>query len=87
MKIRKGIELEWCAAIPALPNGDADIDRAEYRIERFATRDAAVARARVLLPKDAFGQIRLTPFEVMREGVPASYKWDDIEYGESEMYP
>jgi hypothetical protein len=83
-------EVEWCAGVPLDENGDADLDRADYRVCRFADRDAALAFAREIFPKDHFGAVRITPerFEPYDELEAVAYPhagyWQAI--GDSEFY-
>jgi hypothetical protein len=83
-------EVQWCAGVPLDECGDADLDRADCRIRRFADRDAALAFAREIYPKDYFGAVRITPerFEAYDEldavACPHAGYWQAI--GDSEFY-
>ena len=83
--LAKGFEVEWCAGVPKDEDGENDLDSADYRIRDFATIEAARVHAKKVFPKDWFGSVRITPFEMVpyEEGRPAKFK----EYsGESEHY-
>ena len=71
-------EVEWCTKIPRDENGDADLDRATYRIGMVATREAALALAKKVYPQDQFGCVAVTEMEYSDElgdGVPATFLW------------
>lgn len=51
--------VDWCAGIPTDEFGDSDMDNADERRERRATHDEAVARAKEVLPLDAFGSVTI----------------------------
>ena len=76
-KLMKGFEVEWCVELPIVPGtkNDADIDRAKYARTDFADKPVAMAFAKTVLPKDCFGAVRVTEFEMqeIEPGVPA---WD-----------
>lgn len=55
--------VDWCANIPLDEFGDADIDRADDRCEVVPSRSEAERRAAEVLPRDAFGQVSITPVE------------------------
>lgn len=68
--------VDWTASIPKDENGDSDIDNADERCERYSNREIAIARAKAVLPLDAFGCVTVT--EV------AFVPYDDDD---AEMYP
>lgn len=57
--------LEWCAGCPLDKHGDAELDRADYRVELCRNRKEAVARALKLLPRDFFGAVRIQPLTLI----------------------
>lgn len=59
-----GFEVEWCSKLPLFADGSCDIDHATYLTQDFATEPEAIAYAREVLPKDCFGVVRVTPFEM-----------------------
>jgi hypothetical protein len=65
-------EVEWCKRIPLTPEGEGDLDNAEYVVEHFPTLAKAASFARGILPLDMFGAVRITPVEFTRRG-----KWRD----------
>lgn len=54
-------EVEWCSEIPLDENGDSDMDAAKYHFVHIQDKDKALAYAKKVLPKDAFGAVRVTP--------------------------
>jgi hypothetical protein len=75
-QIKSGWEVEWCAGVPKFADGSCDMDNADFRISDFATHGEAVAFAKQMLPKDAFGSVRVTPFELqeIEPGVRAYHR-------------
>ncbi len=61
-QLNAGWEVEWCKKVPTFSDGSADMDNAEYVIHELPTREAAVAKAKEVLPQDAFGSVRVTEF-------------------------
>ena len=84
-KLMKGFEVEWCVELPIVPGtkNDADIDRAKYARADFADKPAAMAYAKSVLPKDCFGAVRVTEFE-MQEIEPGVRAWDRDYVADSE---
>jgi hypothetical protein len=52
-----------------------DPDAATYKSADFATKQEAIAFAKSVLPKDCFGSVRVTEFE-MQEIMPSIPAWD-----------
>lgn len=61
----KGFEVEWCYELPSDGHGGCDIDNAKYACKDFPNRGLAMAFARRMLPKDCFGSVRVTEFELV----------------------
>ena len=55
--------VDWTASIPKDEYGDSDLDNADERCERYASRELAIARAKAVLPLDAFGCVTVTAVE------------------------
>jgi hypothetical protein len=76
-RLMNGYEVEWCAGVPVdEESGDADLDRADMRIEDFADIKAARRFAKKKLKEDWFGSVRITPFalEPFEPGYPGLTK-------------
>ena len=56
-------EVEWCSEIPRDENGDSDMDAAKMHVARFSTHDEALAFAKEVYPRDAFGSVCITPMQ------------------------
>ena len=84
-QLMKGFEVEWCVELPIVTGttNDADIDRAKYARVDFADKTVAMAYAKSILPKDCFGAVRVTEFE-MQEIEPGVRAWDREYVGESD---
>lgn len=66
MRLLKGYEVEWCVDVPTdKESDDADLDNADLRIKDFAKLDDARKFAKAKLPDDWFGQVSITPFEMV----------------------
>lgn len=79
-----GFEVEWCSSIPVDEYGDNNLDAAVYHSVYFKTEDEALTYAKSIYPKDQFGSVQITPFEIDRdEHVPT---WPEWHYGESQYY-
>lgn len=77
----EGFMVEWCANLPKDENGDSDYDHADYRVGYFRERDKAIAYAKKVAAKDAFGQAILTPVryvDEIGEGNPLDFDWVTI---------
>lgn len=92
-KLMHGYEVQWCSKLPIIPGtNDADMDAAEYTIRDFAGQSDAVRFAKEVLPKDAFGAVLVTEFEMQEyePGIPAwhrEYVADAIEISSKDCYP
>lgn len=81
--IKSGWEVEWCANLPRNEFGDADIDNADFRTRDFSEQAKALDFAREMLSKDAFGSVRVTPFE-MEEYEPGCGAYHKVFTADSE---
>lgn len=72
-KLLHGFEVEWCCDLPGDGAGGCLPDEAAYKHRDFGTRSAALSYAKKVLPKDCFGSVRVTEFEM----VPLS---DDVDW-------
>ena len=63
MGLKRGFEVEWCAGCP-VRDGETIMDAADWRFKDFADKPAAMAFAAKVLPKDFFGSVRVTEFEM-----------------------
>lgn len=82
----RAFEVEWCEGCPLDENGDADLDRADYRFKVVKTLAAARRLAKQMLPRDFFGSVRITEVELSDElgcGIPRAFMWEAV--GESEF--
>jgi len=81
--------VEWCESIPIDENGDGDLDAAVYRRRLFATHTAAIAFAKSVLPRDAFGAVDVTPIRFVAYDdddaiiYPHVGFWEDVGDGET----
>jgi len=69
-------EVEWCYELPQLEDGSADIDAAKYASRDFQSHTAALRYARKMLPKDCWGSVRVTEFEMVpyEPGYPGQFR-------------
>jgi len=84
MRLQNGFEVEWCSSIPVNEEtGERELDEAVYEYRDFETVDSARTYALEVLPKDCFGSVRVTRFEMAL--VEPGYKAMTREYiGEPE---
>ena len=83
-----GWEVEWCSHLPPMPGvpDEADMDNAVYETRDFDTREEALAFAREVYPRDKFGSVRITPFEMQRLSEEWPYGITREHMSESEFY-
>ena len=82
----RAFEVEWCSDIPRDEFGDMLPDAATYHCRILRSREAAERIAREVLPRDAFGSVRITPVvrvDPFGDRIPATYLWEPC--GESEF--
>lgn len=85
----KGYEVEWCyeiAFVDGNPEYGIEPDKCKYAFRDFPNRGLARAFAKKIFPKDQFGAVRITPFEIMPQSDEWPYGKTREHTGDSEMY-
>ncbi len=74
--LSEGWEVEYCYDLPKDSEGYSDIDAAKYASLDFKTKDEAMQHAKIVLPLDQFGSVRVTQFhsEQYEPGVRAYFR-------------
>lgn len=83
--------VDWCADLPWDPETEScDIDRADYRTEVYWSQAAAEKRAKAVLPKDAFGSVKVTPVELQAYDAADAIRYPHVGFwepiGDSEYF-